>query len=100
MQERDAVVSLKGVGEKTAQTLKKAGIETVGDLIRTFPARYDRFDAPVRIQDTEGGWTLHGTCHKGGALFRERFLSAAGKSAEEPNAIEDDHREDDPNASN
>ena len=55
MQERDAVVSLKGVGEKTAQTLKKAGIETVGDLIRTFPARYDRFDAPVRIQDTEGG---------------------------------------------
>ena len=31
---------------------------------------------------TENGWTVRGQCRKGGALFRERFLRAAGVNGE------------------
>ena len=40
---------VKGVGEKRAETLKKLGIETLGDLIDFYPRTYLDFSSPVAI---------------------------------------------------
>lgn len=45
-------MKLKGIGEKTAALYGKLGVYTVGDLIRYYPRRYDRFEAPVTIRET------------------------------------------------
>ncbi|MDN4607505.1 ATP-dependent DNA helicase RecG [Sporosarcina highlanderae] len=39
----DAVTSLNGVGKASAERLGKLGIETIGDLINTFPYRHEDF---------------------------------------------------------
>ncbi|WP_339249634.1 ATP-dependent DNA helicase RecG [Sporosarcina sp. FSL W8-0480] len=39
----DAVTSLNGVGKASAERLEKLGIETIGDLINTFPYRHEDF---------------------------------------------------------
>ncbi len=33
------------------------------------------------VRRDDGSWTVHGRCPKGGAIFRERFLDAAGTDA-------------------
>ncbi len=45
-----SVQFLKGIGEKRSQALKKAGIDTVGDLLQYYPRRYlDRSNiTPIR----------------------------------------------------
>ena len=32
---------IKGIGEKRAQTFRKLGVNTVGDLLHTYPRRYE-----------------------------------------------------------
>lgn len=49
------ITSLKGIGEKTAQLFHKAGIDTVGDLIRYYPRGYDVYEDPVTVGDLEEG---------------------------------------------
>ena len=39
--------TLKGIGEKTEKLFWKAGIQTVGDLVRYFPREYDSFAPAV-----------------------------------------------------
>lgn len=39
----DAVTTLKGVGKASAEQLQKLGIETIEDLINTFPYRHEDF---------------------------------------------------------
>ena len=55
MREQDSVSKLKGVGEKTQQALASVGIETVGDLIRRYPARYDSFERIITLAEAESG---------------------------------------------
>lgn len=49
------ITSLKGIGEKTAQLFHKAGIDTVGDLLRYYPRGYDVYEDPVTVGDLEEG---------------------------------------------
>jgi ATP-dependent DNA helicase RecG len=51
----DKIEKVKGVGEKTAQLLRKLSIETVGDLIRWFPREYDQFHRPIQVRDVKSG---------------------------------------------
>lgn len=62
MRQSDDVTCVKGIGEKTAQALKKMNIETVGDLINHYPTRYVTFEAPVAIAmlQNEGEVALEG----------------------------------------
>ena len=55
MREEDSVSVLKGVGEKTQKALASIGVETIGDLIRRYPAGYDSFDAITTIGQAESG---------------------------------------------
>ena len=41
---QDSVASLKGVGKKRLPLLEKLHIETIEDLLRFFPRRYDSAD--------------------------------------------------------
>ncbi len=45
----DSVTTIKGVGAKRAETLKKLNIETVGDLLYHFPRKYEDRRKPVPI---------------------------------------------------
>ncbi|MCD8053858.1 MAG: ATP-dependent DNA helicase RecG [Lachnospiraceae bacterium] len=55
MRESDDITVCRGVGEKTAQTLRHMGIETVGDLLRHVPVRYDSFGGIVSVEAAESG---------------------------------------------
>lgn len=43
------ITQLKTVGEKTEQTLKKLGLETILDLVFYFPYRYEKYDVCPQI---------------------------------------------------
>lgn len=55
MKETDAIITLKGIGEKTEKLFQKAGIDTVGDLLRFYPRGYEVYEAPVPINEIEEG---------------------------------------------
>ena len=47
-----SVEKIKGVGPKTAETLKKAGIKTVRDFFYNLPRDYENYTAPDREEHT------------------------------------------------
>ena len=53
-----SLTELKGIGEKTAQTFARAGINTLEDLIGYFPRAYDSFLEPVRISELADGQVM------------------------------------------
>ena len=55
MGETDPVSRLKGIGPKASEALGQLGIETVGDLLRHYPVRYDSYAPPVPIAQAEEG---------------------------------------------
>ena len=55
MNETARISTLKGIGEKTEKIFQKAGIYTIGDLIRYLPRGYDVYEEPVPISELEEG---------------------------------------------
>ena len=55
METTAAIKTLKGVGEKTEKLFAKAGIFTIGDLIRHYPRNYDIFEEPLEIVNLRPG---------------------------------------------
>lgn len=51
----DSVESLKGIGPKTAEILKKAGIKTVRDFFYNLPRDYENYEAPTSISEVRPG---------------------------------------------
>ena len=49
------VEELKGVGPKTAETLKKAGIRTVRDFFYNLPRDYENYERPTSIAEMRPG---------------------------------------------
>lgn len=49
------VETLKGIGPKTAETLKKAGIKTVRDFFYNLPRDYENFQAATSISELRPG---------------------------------------------
>ena len=52
---QDKVTSIRGVGEKTKNFLKKLDIETIEDLLRHYPLRYEKMEEPVFFHPTQPG---------------------------------------------
>ncbi|MGN0435265.1 MAG: ATP-dependent DNA helicase RecG [Wujia sp.] len=50
-----SVTEIKGVGEKTAQAFAKLGINTVNELLHTYPRNYLSYGEPVDIKDARMG---------------------------------------------
>ena len=55
MDQKSPLTVLKGIGEKTEKIFARAGIFTLGDLIRYYPRAYDSFEEPVDIQNLTDG---------------------------------------------
>ena len=51
----DPVESLKGIGEKTAEILKKAGIKTVRDFFYNLPRDYENYQKATSISEIRPG---------------------------------------------
>lgn len=51
----DDVKTLKGIGEKTAEILKKYGIRTVKDFFYNLPRDYENFTSPTTISEITPG---------------------------------------------
>ena len=49
------VESLRGIGPKTAETLRKAGIRTVRDFFYNLPRDYENYEAPTSIAEMRPG---------------------------------------------
>ncbi len=52
------VINAPGIGEKTAEKLKKAGIFTLRDLLYYLPRTYENFQSTVKICDLQPGKVL------------------------------------------
>ena len=65
MNEYSKVSDLKGIGEKTESLFRKLDIETIGDLIRYYPRKYDIYDEPTLISELQEGKiaTITGVIH-------------------------------------
>ena len=55
MQETSPITKIKGIGPKSAVIYEKAGIRTVGDLIRYYPRAYDEMKDPVELSTLSAG---------------------------------------------
>lgn len=51
----DPIETLKGVGPKTAEVLKKSGIKTVKDFLYNFPRNYENYQKPTKISEIQPG---------------------------------------------
>ncbi len=51
----DSVENIKGVGPKTAEVLKKAGIKSMRDFFYTLPRDYETYAAPTSINEIRPG---------------------------------------------
>lgn len=51
----DSIKTIKGIGDKTAETLSKLGIYTVSDLLMYYPRTYISYDDPVDIENLQTG---------------------------------------------
>ncbi len=49
----DSVMTVKGVGPKTATLMAKLGINTVGELLEYYPVSYDGYEAPVTVRQAD-----------------------------------------------
>ncbi len=49
MNQDTPIIELKGVGEKTRRLFEKLNIETVGDLLKSYPKDYEVFEEPEKI---------------------------------------------------
>lgn len=65
MNENSKISVLKGIGDKTAALFEKAGVASVGSLLRYYPRGYDVYEDSVSIGEIEEGKTVTVT----GAIF-------------------------------
>ncbi len=87
MKPEDSVKCIKGIGDKTAEALKKLNIETVGQLLKHYPSRYVAFEAPVPILGIrEGEAAVEGVftempvlTRRGKTLVTCQFADPSGK---------------------
>lgn len=50
-----SIRQLKGVGEKAEQLFQKIGVDSIEDLIHTYPRAYDIYKTPVSIHEVRAG---------------------------------------------
>ncbi len=55
MKPQDSITTIKGIGEKTAKTFERLGIDTVENLIEHYPRSYEVFEPPVPITTLQEG---------------------------------------------
>ena len=73
----DGITALKGVGDKNAASLKKLGIENIGDLLHYYPRAYEVFAMPKGISEINEGEIVSIECV---VAVRPEVLHIKGKT--------------------
>lgn len=55
MQLTDSITTVKGIGDKTAEKFHKLGIDTIKELILTYPRNYLSYEEPILLDRAEEG---------------------------------------------
>ena len=55
MRLEDNITEVKGIGDKTAATFHKVGVDCIGDLIRYYPRSYKVYEPPVSVNSLAEG---------------------------------------------
>lgn len=55
MRLEDNITEVKGIGDKTAATFHKVGVDCIGDLIRYYPRSYKVYELPVSVNSLAEG---------------------------------------------
>ena len=55
MRKEDSIQTIKGIGEKTAESFARLGIFTIDDLLHTYPRNYLSYEEPVAIREAAVG---------------------------------------------
>ena len=55
MKYSDDIISIKGIGDKTAKLFYRMGIYTVKDLLEFYPRDYQTFENPIPISKARDG---------------------------------------------
>ena len=74
---KQTIVSLKGIGDKTAKLFEKCGITCVGDLLQYYPRTYDAFEDTVNVADARVGEICAGACDIIGNMMSRRVRNLA-----------------------
>ena len=71
------LLSLKGIGEKTAGALSRLGILSAEDLTRWYPRDYEAFEAPAKLFELVPGTvgTVEGVLQKDASVNRFNGLT-------------------------
>lgn len=91
MRETDSLETLKGIGPKTKEIFLKAGMETIGDLLRYYPKRYEKMEKPAKIAMLQEGETAAVCASLSGPLSIRRgrnFHITAGNIADDSGRIQ------------
>lgn len=90
MEQSTPVEKIKGVGPKTAELLHLAGVETVGQLVRFYPYRYEDYSQVTTVSRLQPGKvSLRGRfeavssrqVRRGMSLTQAAFVDSTGKVA-------------------
>lgn len=74
-----SVTSIKGIGEKTAQSFEKLGIYTVGDILKRYPRTYVRFPE-AKHMNSNTSFMLQEGVHAICATVRKSPLTRNGRN--------------------
>lgn len=55
MNSETPIIQVKGIGDKTRALYAKLNIETVGDLLYTFPRDYETYEQPAKVSELKSG---------------------------------------------
>lgn len=85
----DSIISIKGIGEKSASSFSKLGINTIKDLLFHFPRRYDTYPEPTNIDESYIGDNIafSGKVIKEGKPIKIRNLTILNISVKSLNTI-------------
>ena len=81
------IAQLKGIGERRAEPLKKAGVHTYGDLLRYYPRRYLDRSTVTPIRELQEGTAEAVTCV--GTVTSKAFVPGRGKGRFELRLMDD-----------
>ena len=51
----ESIISIRGIGEKTAALFGRVGVSSVYDLLNYIPSSYEKYPEPVRVSDLKQG---------------------------------------------
>ena len=77
MNDTSSITSIKGIGEKTAQSFEKLGIYTVGDIMHRYPRTYIRFPEAISMDTLDH---IQEAMYAIKATIRKSPLTRSGRS--------------------